>query len=216
MRRTTGLVLVLCLSLGAVGCSRLGKRPAPTPPAEPLTPKAPYVAAAEQFFASLNGGDTAAAWGLLTKHFQGLLPQAQFAKDMAGVKVQSATPLAEAASGDAAYVLMSLQATVAEGRPKIAGYTMLLLNQGGTWHIALLLEESRLPGKVDNLSLRPSGQNYVVSFTDEKGHISTNTLRIPSGMEGRAASGTGTLPASGPRCLLSAGLTVPPDGFALW
>jgi len=188
MRRYLPLIALIIIGLAIAGwqLSRGGKTPAPPPlpmaptgkPAQPLQPPPAYLQAAAQFLTAWSKDDAAGSYGLLSAGMKKAATQAAWGDMLRGAVFTNPESVAHVGTVKAAYAIYRVQAQPrAQGEPALAGFALLLLNEGGAWRVGSVTEQEKMSQKYEGLRLSPSAKGgWTVTYADEKGEIMTVTL----------------------------------------
>ncbi|MEN6644060.1 MAG: hypothetical protein ABFE08_16605 [Armatimonadia bacterium] len=179
--RPATIVLVVLILLAAVWLvlvnPALKHQATPSQPAKPLAPKPAEVQAAEAFLDSWSKGDSAAVYGMLSTSMKQLIPQDQYAAQMAEMKISNPTIVAHTETAPAAFAIAKFTATQPAGSAPVQGASILLKPEQGQWKIALFVTLDKVAQKYEDLKIAPGkDKGWVVTYQDEKGQVGTTTL----------------------------------------
>lgn len=164
------LIIVMAVSCGCP--RRSADDTVEMPSITPLEAAPDYVVFSEEFFSRWQNDDAEGAHAMLTGSFRRLVDAQTLAVQMAEVVLEEVTPKAFAASGEAAFVILAVetaQGDSTDSLPPIASYSLLLKKEDGEWRVAIFLADEKRSEQYNGLILRPAGQGYEVTYTDETG-----------------------------------------------
>ena len=182
-RRYATVAVIVGVVLILAGCARTTRNGAMTPdigPEAPGQPEPPYLPAAEAFVTALEQGQTDQAYQMMTEAARKTIPAQQFNTDMGDIGAAGHRVAAQAATEDAAFVLLRFENSgpISPTSQHLSGIELLLRKVGESWQVSFFMPTSDTGEGMNDLALTKTGpRDYTVSWAGPDGSPRSLTIR---------------------------------------